>query len=666
MEEEKKSAPFESVISELRCQARYLGKSGNVKLTLTNRSLIIVYSDHHREEIPILSLMKDLRKDEREIAVRITQKRKKKQKIDLESILSAKNFVERLQNAKKSDEEEDGKILTGECRLSNKEWRYELRTKTLVLNPPKEQQASSTPKPQKFQLVDISNIYLQEDSQIIEIEYLAEEYIIIRFGNLEDLQRFCEAYKNILERAQELEDVDKFKICILKSSDYLSKLHERLVINGVISEKEFWRARTELKEYEKVYIESKEQPGKSSGLLLNLLKDRRQRIDRNISEEEQQKILQEYPQVKEDYLRRVPDAKGHIDHKIHNKYWEDFKRLQKEFDTVIVGGKRPVVVGDLTERQKQELRMMPTNQTYGDLGEVDLEKNLEGKFELIEFVPQAQGDEETKETLRFNQTVKRFLNHSQNVMGGVNRTLKKNSQMIDDEDFTLMRIDEALENAHQGVNGSNGMDIESNKTREIPSQNKINGKMMDIESVGPSQKNATGFLDPIVKENYEKSQQMMNELMKSKDLQCNRRKKLFDDKRDEQDSKKDSRPFDRVCMDILTSSLIKNSSIDSNLFKIYEEFHQNANHLLKLFYSILNVYDATEIEDGTTISHKQKLRRIAEEFDILKGETNYQIEQLMKNAEIMKDKKEDIKALELMIAKVKEALDDAKALLRKF
>lgn len=664
MEEEKRSAPFGSVISELKCKVQYLEKSREAKLTLTARSLILVDDRHPREEIPILSLMKNIIKNEKRFAAKITQRRKKKQNIDFESILNAKNFVEKIQNAKKFDAEKDAQMLTGECRMNGKKWRFELRTRSLILTPHHEQHSSSTPKPERIQLVDISNITHQEHSQIIELEYKTEEPIYLGFNSLEDLQRFCEAYNNTLDLARELEDVDKFKIFILKNSEYLSKLHENLVINGVMSEKEFWSSRIELKEYEKIYNESKQQPGKSSGLLLNLLKKGREKIDHKLTEEEQQKILQQYPQVNEEYLKRVPNADGHINNEAHNKFWDEFKRLQKEFDTVIVGGKRPVVVGELTERQKQELRMISTKQTYGDLGEVDLEKNLERKSEMIEDTPLVQGDDKTKEVQRFEQTIERFINHAQNVMGGINRTLKKNSQMIDDEDFTMVKIDEVLEHSHKGVNGTKKMDIESNGTTEISSQKKIDGKMMDIESAGPSQKKAPGPLDPFVKHNYEKSKQMMNELLKSKDLQRNRRKKLLDDARDKEDGR-DSKAFVRAFMDILHLTLISNRNIDSAFFKIYEDFNQNATHLLKLFYSILNVYHVNDFEDDTTISHKQKLTKIVEEFDLLTGKTNYQIEQLKKNEDKMKDKKEDIKVLEVMIAKAKAPLDAAKALFKK-
>jgi len=440
----------------------------------------------------------------------------------------------------------------------------------------------------QFFRIEVNSCKVEEiqNQNIIKINLLQSQLEIINFARKEDVLTFKKLMYKAMEEAakghaviyDEIEDVDKFKIYILENSPYLKSLHEKLVISGAMPEHEFWESRSEFQEYKKYYTENKQKLSKSTGLFIK---------DKITSETEKQRILTQYPEVKGPYLLEVMDGSD-FNFEKDKKFWEEFIKLQKKKDTVIVGGKNPVAI--------------PTSQSnlfqYGDagkkvdlsevpLGDVDLCRNLDMKTNVAEklmheTLKEHYGDYEPGKN-DIENMIKRFQVHGLNILGGIKPTSNLQTTSIQD------MIDEFKDLMPEHLELPIEMQIKAVKMSQEEGQaaNKdaANGKMLIEEfsrsSQGPDLKNAKANSDAITSK--------LQRLLESK-KQGKQETKLDSSKGADKDKKVGifHRPdMQLVFKELVSASLQKEEAVEFNQFReTYEAYHEQAKDLLKLFNSI--------------------------------------------------------------------------------
>jgi hypothetical protein len=377
----------------------------------------------------------------------------------------------------------------------------------------------------------------------------------------------------------EIEDVDKFKIYILENSPYLKSLHEKLVISGAMPEQEFWESRAEYQEYKKYFTENKQKLSKSTGLFIK---------EKITSELEKQRILTQYPEVKGPYLLEVMDGND-FNFEKDKKFWEEFIKLQKKKDTVIVGGKNPVAIPTSQSNlfqyggeasKKIDLAEIP-------LGDVDLCRNLDMKTNVAEklmheTLKEHYGDYEPGKN-DIENMIKRFQIHGLNIIGGIKPTSNLQTTTIQE------MMDEFKDLMPEHLELPEEMQIKAVKMSQLESQSASNGQMV-IEEFSTQRSDAKN-----VKSNSDGIASKLQKLLESRKQgkQESRVDKGAPDNKDKKAGVFHRPDMQLVFKELVSASLQKEEAVESNQFReTYEAYHEQAKDLLKLYNSIGTSEDA--------------------------------------------------------------------------
>jgi len=503
----------------------------------------------------------------------------------------------------------------------------------------------------QFFRIEVNSCKVEEvqNQNIIKINLLQSQLEIINFSRKEDVFTFKKLMYKAMEEAakghaviyDEIEDVDKFKIYILENSPYLKSLHEKLVISGAMAEHEFWESRAEFQEYKKYFTENKQKLSKSTGLFIK---------DKITSETEKQRILTQYPEVKGPYLLEVMDGND-FNFEKDKKFWEEFIKLQKKKDTVIVGGKNPVAIPASQSNlfqyggeqgKKVDLAEVP-------LGDVDLCRNLDMKTNVAEklmheTLKEHYGDYEPGKN-DIENMIKRFQVHGINILGGIKPTSNLQTTTIQE------MIDEFKDLMPEHLELPEEMQIKAVKMSQIEGQSASNGQMM-IEDFSTQRSDSKN-----VKSNSDNIASKLQKLLESR-----KQSSKVDNRAGGVQEKKPGvfhRPdMQLVFKELVSASLQKEEAVESNQFReTYEAYHEQAKDLLKLYNSIGSSDDANNENKRKTM--KNLINELIGKINLYLGEIDKDLKrQINPNApDKTKESSKITKLLETILEQLKFALN---------
>jgi hypothetical protein len=437
------------------------------------------------------------------------------------------------------------------------------------------------------------------------IKYKFKKTRIFEFINEADFLEFKNKHLDLLEKERskrispkEPLDLDKFKLYLLENNPGLKKLHKELVRSNLMAEEEFWSTRNEVKEYEKMALEDRQKLGKSSSLLLVTRQIGNEKILPKICDEEINRILQQYPRVKEFYLREIKEN----DKKAAIEFWDEFMKRQKDHDTEIVGGKNPIYIWKKYPGiSDNNMEIEDYMKDKIDLGESDLARNLDLKLDLVE-KSITEVREEQKNEKSIERTIKRFQNHALNVLGGLKPAKIVKHQEVDDAEFNDL-IAEKLNNNDANFH----MPIEKKVVQVV--NDKLKKSTLDDEdqtamktkmgiNITANFQKLRGTMDQLTKDNEEKQRE-------------ERRKEIIWPK------KENEKEYMDVFKEVFEASNVKKLDIPTDFSMKYQEYNERSNSILRLFYALLLNEDFVLDED-----HMLKLDKMAQLINELKGEIN--------------------------------------------
>jgi len=406
-----------------------------------------------------------------------------------------------------------------------------------------------------------------------------------------------------------------------------------------MSEQEFWDSRAEFQEYKKYAIENKQKLSKATGLLIK---------DKITSELEKQRILTQYPEIKGPYLLEVMDGEN-FNFEKDKKFWEEFMKLQKKKDTEIVGGKNSVAIptsqsnmyqfGDTSK--KLDLAEIP-------LGDVDLARNLDTKLNVAEKLMHDTlkghyGDYEQGKS-GLEATIKKFQIHGINVLGGIKTTPNVQTtsiqEIIDEfrdlipehfeipEDMQVRKVkmgQNELASAHKGTNNDDRMLIESISSQKL--------------TQGVDGKNSKANADNIVAK--------LQKLAGTKINAEERKKNIF--KRED---------MQNVFKELVQASIQKEETLEHNLYReSYENYHEQAQDLLKLYYSSGLSGDESSVENKKK-TMKNLINELIGKINLYLGDLDKDMKRQIQTApEKTKEMSKLTKVMETVLEQLKFAVN---------
>ena len=367
-----------------------------------------------------------------------------------------------------------------------------------------------------------------------------------------------------------------------------------------------------------------------------------------ISDDEINRLLQQYPKLKEFYISKVIEN-GNINKQKMEKFWEDFIKKQKEKDTEIVGGKNPIYIWESIggTASKQAITIIPNQMEIENeskkeeinLGEADLLRNLDLKLDLVD-ISLTQVRTEQSDNKSLEKAIKRFQNHALNVLGGLkpSKFLKESNNDIDSEEFQEI-ITDKRDSFHGVIKDGYSNNVNSGVIGKI-GKNMLNSVPKTLEKANQSVK------DNIINSNYNKFKQNFEDLIKDNSDNIEK-------EREKHKMNMISTNNFKIFKELYGSANSRKLDTHHEYMKKYQEYHERANTILRLYYALILSEDF--IIDKINLD---KLDKMAQLINKLKGEINNYYEKMLHDKKDDKER-EKLKEFERILNTIQEPLDKA-------